>query len=556
VCRGGVIRIKVYCFLLLSFLLVVPSYLYALDGSFIEVTVVRNDNLIRICREYLDDPLQWREIARVNGLKDPHFILPGQTLMFPVDLLKGIPIEGKVTFIKGDVSYREKDDDIWSSLNLDDSVIQGSGIKTGEESSVEITFEDGASFLMRSDTTLTISKAVKKGTSQIIRELFLKAGKIISNIKKATGSDPRFKIQTPSAIAAARGTEFRVSSDAQKTTRSEVLKGVVEVEAMKKEVMVKEGEGTLVRKDEPPVKPKKLLPPPAPVDLQLLYRVMPLKFRFEKIKDALSYRVMLARDSGFKDLVKDKVIGPDQLLEIVGVNDGMYYLTSLSIDKDGLEGTPSDTVEVNVRVNPLPPFIQSPAHKAELREKSVNFRWLNVADAEKYHLQIAEDAEFKRLIADRDTVRDTEYKFDFPDFMSYFFRVSSLADDGYEGVWSDIQSFTIVPPPPAPPVEKPEMGDKEIHMRWRDLGKGIVYHFQMARDAEFKDMMMDSKLEKPEITIQKPEKRGTYYVRTSGIDSEGYEGDFSLPQSFEVAKCPKLLAGFLSFVALFVLLVP
>ena len=39
---------------------------------------------------------------------------------------------------------------------------------------------------------------------------------------------------------------------------------------------------------------------------------------------------------------------------------------------------------------------------------------------------------------------------------------------------------------------------------------------------------------KPEITVEKPADAGKYYIRTSALDTEGYEGVFSEPQTFEV----------------------
>ncbi len=78
------------------------------------------------------------------------------------------------------------------------------------------------------------------------------------------------------------------------------------------------------------------------------------------------------------------------------------------------------------------------------------------------------------------------------------------------------------------------MGDKELRVRWRNLGVGITYHFQMAKDQAFEEVLMDEKLTKPEISFEKPGDAAIYYVRTSAIDAQGYEGDFSEPQSFEV----------------------
>jgi hypothetical protein len=217
---------------------------------------------------------------------------------------------------------------------------------------------------------------------------------------------------------------------------------------------------------------------------------------------------------------------------------------------------PLDAVKVHVRVNPLPPFIQIPVDNSEFRDKTVLFQWLNVKDAVRYHLQVSENREFSSMVVDTDDIQSAKYSSDNFTFKTYYFRLSSIAADRYEGVWSDVQSFTIIPPPPAPPVEEPEMGEKEINLRWRDLGSDVVYHFQMSTDEEFSEIIIDERIDEPHITIDRPEKRGTYYVRTRGIDSEGYEGDFSLPQSFRIQGSYYEALAVIGSVVLIFLLVP
>jgi hypothetical protein len=255
-------------------------------------------------------------------------------------------------------------------------------------------------------------------------------------------------------------------------------------------------------------------------------------------------------------VVKNKLITPQETLKIVGVEDGTYFLQSRSIDDAGLEGPSLEPTEIRVRVNPLPPFIQSPSDGADLREKTAQFEWLNVAKAERYHLQVAEDRQFNHIITDQADINDNSFQTKNLDFKTYYFRISSIAADGYQGIWSDILGFNIIPPPPAPPVEAPELEEKTIRIRWRDLGEGITYHFQMAKDEAFSEILVNEKLTKPEITLEKPADAGKYYVRTSAVDTEGYEGAFSEPQIFEVkGNYPFLPAGImiLAFLALIIL---
>jgi formylglycine-generating enzyme required for sulfatase activity len=83
------------------------------------------------------------------------------------------------------------------------------------------------------------------------------------------------------------------------------------------------------------------------------------------------------------------------------------------------------------------------------------------------------------------------------------------------------------------PGGKKEIED-EMKIRWRSIGDGFTYHVQIARDETFRDILVDEKVQKPGITFKRPEAPGTYFVRTSAVDSDGQEGSFSLPQSFEI----------------------
>ena len=543
--------------IILSILLsLFPLAVSADDDHSIEFIVKNGDNLYKICDKILENPEDWRWVAMVNQINNPHQIFPGQKLIIPTRLLKGIPIDGLVTFITGVVSIKLTGAEEWKKLHLNDKITQGNWIRTSEQGAIEISFENHFSVLLRPNTIIEITAARKKSAVYLMYKLFLNIGKTISKIKQSTGKETRFEIQTPSAVAAARGTEFRAGVDSDITTRLEVLAGKVDVQAARQKVEVNAGEGTVVKKDKGPALPVKLIGPPALMNFQPVYREMPLDFQFESIPRAISYRIMLARDKTFKDVLKDNVIKPQDRLKIVGLEDGTYFLQSRSIDDTGLEGPSLEPAKIIVRVNPLPPFIQSPADGADLRDKTARFQWLKVDKAVRYHLQVAEDRKFQAIVADVKDISSVSHKTGSLDFKTYYFRISSIAADGYEGIWSDTLSFNIIPPPPAPPVEKPEMGDKELRVRWRHLGDEISYHFQMAKDQAFKEVLIDEKLTKPEITFEKPGDVGTYYIRTSAIDTQGYEGDFSEPQSFEVkGKYPYLPAGImvLIFLAIIVL---
>ncbi len=529
--KAGMFRIL---FFLLIALFPLPFPAYADDDRTVELTVVKNDNLINICKKYLDDPSKWPEIGRINRLRDFDLIHTGQSLILPVRLLKGVPVDGRVLFIKGDVTVRVGDGDSWMPLRRNDLVRQGNQIRTGRDSAVEIVFADGTSLLQRSDTTLGLNVAERKGDVHLLHRLVLEMGRVFMKVRRATGQESRIEIQTPSATAVARGTDFRVSVDAKGTTTSEVLQGGVGVEAMKQTVVVNGGEGTLVSKGAPPLKPRKLLPPPVPTGLKPLYRTMPFLLKFGDLEGAAAYRLQLSMDSEGKDVIREQVIGVGQALEVAGLDDGTYYLQGRGIDGIGIEGLPLTPPVIRVRVNPLPPFIQEPTDGLQVKGKSVSFQWLKVKDAVRYELQVSPDREFRDAPVTPVASDASSHDHAFGDFGSYYFRIRSLAKDGYEGGWSDTISFTLIPPPPSPALEKPAVDDKELRIRWRDQGAKMSYRCQIARDEGFQNLLLEQKVGRPEITLARPGEPGRYYVRTSTIDPTGYEGGFSVPQSFEI----------------------
>lgn len=428
-----------------------PLYADAYSEATVDITILKSDSLINICKEYLENPGKWREIAKINRLKNPDLIYPGQVIHIPVSLLKGVPADGVVSFVKGTAEVQPQGSKEWKSLSLNDRVKEGSKIRTDDQSAVEITFEDGNSFLQSSNTTIGLSTARKTKADLARYKLFLGIGKTITKIKSATGRESRFEIETPSSVCAVRGTVFRTSVDADDATRSEVLQGMVDVAAMDHKVKVNEGEGTLVKKGEPPLSPIKLLPPPEITNLLPIYKNIPLRFELRHLEGAVSYRALLSKDPDFKDIIKEKTLAPGEPFMIYGINDGAYFLQVRGIDSLGLEGLPSETSVIKIRTNPLPPLIESPVDGSKYKDGHFTFKWLKVNEAARYQIQIAEDKNFNKIILEGADIKNTGIKAQDLDIGTYYFRIRSVAADNYQGEWSDVLSFTIISDTPAPP---------------------------------------------------------------------------------------------------------
>ncbi|BDV42923.1 hypothetical protein GURASL_18460 [Geotalea uraniireducens] len=530
VCRGKLPSMKA---LVAGALLVAAASPAAAAG--VESIVVRQgDTLLGLCRQQLENPARCRDVYRVNRLRNPDLIYPGQLIAIPVELLKGTPVAGIITFVRGGATLAGTGGNR-QPLRLDERVGEGARIVTGADGAAEITFPGGSSVLLRNDSELQLVRSRAKGEFHLLRELRLGLGRVISRIRQATGREQRHLIITPSAVAGARGTTYRVSVDRDALTRSEVLDGTVVVGAQGKEVAVGGGEGTIVRKGGAPHSPIALLPPPAPLDLQPLYRADPLRISFANVSGAVACRFMLGRDREVKEVVRQQLVAGCEAFAATGLDDGSYYLQTESIDQFGLAGLPSAPLPVVVRRHPLPPYTMTPAPGASVRQGPVDFRWLKVGDATSYRLQVAPAAGFAAPLRD-EPAAGTAWRADSLAAGSYLFRVASVAADGFQGEWSDPLAFTVIPPPPTPAVAPPEQAGGEMRIRVNDVCPGMTYRFQLARDASFAEVLLDRREPRPEVAFPAPTAPGSYLVRVQCIDTDGSAGAFSPPQSFEVPR--------------------
>ena len=125
-----------------------------------------------------------------------------------------------VSFIIGDVSRNGV------QLSIGEEILEGDVVATGGSSSCDI--KSGGSILrIKEKSVMKFTKMdFQDGTEKTI--LGLDQGKLLCKPKKLL-KDESFIVKTPTAVAAVRGTQFTVETDAKKTTRINVYDGKVKV---------------------------------------------------------------------------------------------------------------------------------------------------------------------------------------------------------------------------------------------------------------------------------------------------------------------------------------
>jgi tetratricopeptide (TPR) repeat protein len=158
--------------------------------------------------------------------------------------------EAEIVSVRGDSWVRFVKEKDWYSALIMQVLTSGDALKTGAYGKLDVLFIDGTQIKVHNKTILVI-KDVRKPTQKKGTILGLEVGEIWSRAKSVPEG---LTIETPSATAAIRGTDWDIVVDKKGTSYLTVLKGTVELFNNFGKVIVDTGEQAMAEIDKPPVK--------------------------------------------------------------------------------------------------------------------------------------------------------------------------------------------------------------------------------------------------------------------------------------------------------------
>jgi len=136
-------------------------------------------------------------------------------------------IEAKLTYLEGDVSLTR--DKARLPAELDMVLLPGDTVETGKDAQAEVTFDDSSAINLDPESRFGITELVKDSASgQRTVKTNLFSGELKAQIAKLA-QNSTFEIESPTAVAAVRGTEFIVAYRPGQPTQVTVLIGRVGV---------------------------------------------------------------------------------------------------------------------------------------------------------------------------------------------------------------------------------------------------------------------------------------------------------------------------------------
>lgn len=255
-------------------------------------------------------------------------------LCFPLSVAATSPIsrpnsqkDAEIISTKGDGWVRFISEDAWYQAMIEQLLVAGDTLKTGLYGKMDVLFADGTQIKVHAKTVLTIKevrkRAEKRGTS-----LVLKVGEIWTRAKSAPES---LKIETPSATASIRGTDWDIAVDENGTSYLTVLAGMVDLSNDYGNVRVNAGEQAIAEIGKPPVK-MFLVRPKDRVQWIISYPLrIPRIMTFSRSRTGIAGQIEPIRTKGQADWadVKAKIALAGLLFDLREYGESLRYLDEM-----------------------------------------------------------------------------------------------------------------------------------------------------------------------------------------------------------------------------------
>ncbi len=301
-------------------------------------TVKKNDTVWGICKTYVSDPMCWKKLVEYNQLANPKYLPPKSIIRIPKTWLIDHPTTALVIAVDGAVMVKREGIALEAKLKEGDLLNQKDVVRALDGTAM-IKFADDSRLLLKANSTIRMASLQFYDPSQLVNtRVELLKGRIKAQVKKITNESSSYEISTPAAIAAVRGTEFRVASTVDNagivTMRTELLTGALEVSSEVNQHNITAGQAVMAIEGKGVSLPVNLLPRPRMALNESKAFQLPLDFKWMKIKNAVSYKVTLMTEN---NQVWEKTTDEESVI-IDDIEPGVYRILVRGVDAQGFEG--------------------------------------------------------------------------------------------------------------------------------------------------------------------------------------------------------------------------
>ena len=498
------------------------SLCYASDNTDWIYIARPGDTLQTVAKKYLKDGAQWADLLRHNQISATHILKPGAKIRIPVRLLKSYPIPAEIMASQGEVWIRKAHSTPYVVALNKNKLSIGDELKTHEGFAI-VKFADG-SVLNISPHSIVIFNTLSHygSTGMVDTRIRLLQGGIRNQVQRRKGPSSRYEVSTPSAVAAVRGTVFRMRQSGNQTT-TEVIEGKVSIRNINTGVVLTQGQGT-VSSQTGQIKSIPLLPAPE-MSLPKQISTLPYQLNWSELNGADRYIIAIHSAENENSLPIHLAKPENTQYTIPNLENGQYKVYLRGIDIQGIEGL--DAVgEFEINQEAAPAELLTPFSEATLDNLKPQFRWkLDDSATMLSSLEISKDPNFETLFSRTPFTYGESAVSERPLIAgNYYWRVVTLAG-GNRFAYSNVRKLSVYGALPATQIIAVNYIKDRAKVFWKSVPNAYGYHVQLAEDELFRRLVKESQQDLTHATLRLiPGK--SYWVRVKGVGSNFYESSF------------------------------
>ena len=324
--------------LALSLLFIPSARAQTQSGETVPYTMQPGDTLIGLARQYFTSPDDYRRVQRLNRIRNDRGIPVGFVLKIPRDLLRSRPANLTVASFSGPVEIVRGGRTSAPAIGAE--VPEGTELRTGARGFLALQGSNGALVSLPSQSRVQVTRARYYLINDALDVLFEIVGGRGEFAPPSLRESDEFKVRTPVAVSAVRGTVFRIFyNDSGNLGGAEVLEGTVALSAgsaMTGALDVPAGFGAIAS-PKGIGEPEALLPSPELVDPGKIQTEERLSFTFAPVAGATAYRMQVARDAGFVETIGE-VFSESPAASFESLPNGTYFVRARAVATSGIEG--------------------------------------------------------------------------------------------------------------------------------------------------------------------------------------------------------------------------
>jgi hypothetical protein len=269
-----------------------------------------------------------------------------------------------LSFYSGSVEVQRASELNWEGASEKMRLEAGDRVRTFANSRAEISFDDGTVLKVKPDSLIVIGELTENVRTKVRKSsVRLLVSSIEADIKQSVVKGSQFKLELPTAVAEVERARLTIDIDENKDSQVKVHSGTVGIDTGTERVELDDRKTIMISALKKLSETASLvaaprIKSPGPLDSFVTNSDnLPVEVRWAPVQDARSYRLEIATDHYFDQIVFAKANLQGTSFVVPELGGSVFYLRMAALDSSQGTGEFSEPLPFRVIVDRIPPIV-------------------------------------------------------------------------------------------------------------------------------------------------------------------------------------------------------